>query len=211
MTEAHFPTGCRRASKTQSCWGRPRRPELLPENGDCGKFTQPEKAPKRTCSKADFAGCKLRNASFTREQRPSHPNGEGRRWGIRGSSARLGRLLRSDCLGVCAYAWSLRPQSIDNISVDPSCERFVVDRSVVRDDLDWTCDTWSKDQFGKSSFAGWARFNCGVRRCRSNVVARCRRTFTSEVLIPSAAAASLILSSLYFSKQIYFSIDEWHI
>src|ERR1700760_1113557 len=40
MTEAHFPTGCRRASKTQSCWGRPRRPELLPENGDCGKSAE---------------------------------------------------------------------------------------------------------------------------------------------------------------------------
>src|SRR5258708_37366723 len=55
---------------------------------------------------------------------------------------------------------------------------------------------------GSRSRFGAKRFNCGVRRCRSNVVARCRRTFTSEVLIPSAAAASLILSSLHLLKQI---------
>ena len=64
---------------------------------------------------------------------------------------------------------------------------------------------------GSRSRFGAKRFNCGVRLCCSNVVARSRRTFTSEVLIPSAAAASLMLSSLLFSKQKYFSIDEWQI
>ena len=56
MTEAHFPTGCSRASKTQSCWGRPRRPELLPEYGVCGKFTGPLRRANAKLPKSGLRG-----------------------------------------------------------------------------------------------------------------------------------------------------------